>query len=517
MAGTILAVRSGVPYKCVTCGDEYYSWDTRHRLAPPRKRKRKQGEAEDFGTFEFRKGTWGGNAPAGVFLPPEVLDFNARFDGSAGSARDSGNGKVGECVVSVTATKGDGKARTWTAAFDGAPEKFPVRVDGYDGEPQRPLLLRVLGRQLNGALIQPEVEGFGVRTGEEAQVDFEGASRMALGDASQLGGFMRSLCTGSAEAPSEKAFEGDADLRKSGLASWACGQVLLGRQLGTGDRKVGALQALLAWGHTVKDATAFSWDLRNFGAFPCHAPGLECILFRSWSRPLLKNQGRDLFLYSGAQHESDPDTVAGLSAQPGAILKAMARRGRAAHLEKLARIRSGDVLGVRLDNIRFRSNVKISGKSTNLELTQRSISVVTRKMYRALKVNHAGAWRNGRTRDEASLDAELRARMTTVPGSALLSLQRAPLLNLMLDVEAMLTEAQARGIEVGGVPGVMSESGRPLDDRDADPGDYHDEFDKVYALNPKPPTPNPKPLSLNPTGTSSSQERILNLQPSSEP
>ena len=69
---------------------------------------------------------------------------------------------------------------------------------------------------------------------------------------------------------------------------------------------------------------------------------------------------------------------AGVSAHPRTAMKTLGAHGLATYLNRLASITSGCYVSDSEDNLRFRVKVKLNRKGGNIEVTQRSITVVTR-------------------------------------------------------------------------------------------------------------------------------------------
>ena len=147
----------------------------------------------------------------------------------------------------------------------------------------------------------------------------------------------------------------------------------------------------------------------------------------------------------------------------------MQQRGWDRHAVKLGAIARGDFIAEKLDNIRFHVKVKISGVSRNLELVQRSIVVVTRKMYRSICVAGAEHWAAGPTREQVALDEDVTRRHGIGAASAELAGKRPKLLTLAIKLDEMLATAASAGMVVASAGGVYSESARVRHGRGVDP------------------------------------------------
>jgi len=340
----------------------------------------KRKTAEEFETVRC---TWGESPERAVFQNPSARKFFQTHSGQPASP------PVGTFVLAVTAAS-EGEITTWDCELPG-PEGDAITQDLVCQT------LRILGRQLRASIVRDCVPTFSVR-GIDRQVDFSAIVALAMRDVSKLGKFIRSLCCGDDAIPSEKEFRENDLARKRLMSSWVVTQLLIGRQGGSSGQAhlVGPLMSFMSWGQTIMDSKPFSEATRAL-----------C-----------------------------------LSAQPATVLKAMRKRGQALLKTWEDNLRRGDFLVERLDNIRFSVRVKITGESRNLELTQRSVQVVSREHYRALGVGSVACWNDGPSREEVRQDDSIFEGFTTKAAARHLMAKYDSLLTLALELGPMVQDSQ---------------------------------------------------------------------------
>ena len=112
-------------------------------------------------------------------------------------------------------------------------------------------------------------EGVG---GGAPQVGWGVIEQRAATDTSMLGGVLRSLCSGDDSLPKDLldvSLTKTVGFKKDLAGAWVCGEILRGRQVRDGTRRVGVLQSWVAFGNHVMDKTPFGAKLRAMGERPC--------------------------------------------------------------------------------------------------------------------------------------------------------------------------------------------------------------------------------------------------------
>jgi len=412
------AALKGEVFKCLQCAQPWNSWDTRSRTDEETFAAGGGGKRSKVAPYSVERTTWGAlPAEQAVFQPPSVRRFYQQH-AQAGAVTPP----VGSFALAVTAGGDGGKVTNWHCVL-------PVAADDAQGKQHACQVLQVLGRHLRSSIVEELAPSFSVR-GIDRQVDYRAIVELALTDESMLAKFMRSLICGYDAVPSRPEFRDSEVVRKRLMAAWVCTQLLVGRQAGSGTHTVGALMSFMGWGLKIMDKKPFGEAIRDL-----------C-----------------------------------LSTHPETVLNAMQKRGLQLHAAWKSRIKSGDFFCERLDNIRFAKRVKPTGKSRNLELTQRSAQIVSRQEYRALGVAAAHFWVPGPTREQVASDVAKVARFSTEAACEQLNPKYDSLLCVSLKLVKLSgtdtpAEALQRAALVEDELGASTRSRRSSDDSDADSDD----------------------------------------------